>query len=33
MPDGLHPSAKGYAIWADAIQSAIDQYVPKPAGK
>jgi lysophospholipase L1-like esterase len=29
MPDHLHPSAKGYAIWADAIQSVVDKYVPK----
>jgi lysophospholipase L1-like esterase len=28
MPDFLHPSAKGYHIWADAIQPVIDQYVP-----
>jgi lysophospholipase L1-like esterase len=33
MGDGLHPSAKGYATWADAIQPVIDQYVPKPAAK
>lgn len=26
MPDGLHPSAKGYQIWADAIQPVIDKY-------
>jgi lysophospholipase L1-like esterase len=31
MPDFLHPSAKGYVIWADAIQPVIDRYVPKPA--
>ncbi len=29
MPDGLHPSAKGYAIWAEAIQPVVDKYVPK----
>lgn len=29
MPDALHPSAKGYEIWADAIQSVVDKYVPK----
>lgn len=28
MPDFLHPSAKGYQIWADAIQPIIDQYLP-----
>jgi lysophospholipase L1-like esterase len=33
MRDGLHPSAKGYVIWGDAIQSVVDQYVPKPAAK
>ena len=29
MPDHLHPSAKGYVIWADAIQSEIDKTFPK----
>ena len=33
MRDGLHPSPKGYVIWADAIQPVIDKYVPKPTGK
>jgi len=33
MADGLHPSAKGYVIWADAIQSVVDQYIPKPVAK
>lgn len=28
MPDFLHPSTKGYEIWADAIQPVIDKYVP-----
>jgi lysophospholipase L1-like esterase len=28
MPDALHPNAKGYAIWADAIQEIVDKYVP-----
>ena len=28
MPDALHPSAKGYQIWADAIQSEIDKHFP-----
>ena len=27
MPDFLHPSAKGYQIWADAIQPVIDKYL------
>jgi len=31
MPDFLHPNAKGYQIWADAIQPVIDQYLPPPA--
>jgi len=26
MPDFLHPSAKGYQIWADAIQPTIDRF-------
>ncbi|HEX4086292.1 MAG TPA: GDSL-type esterase/lipase family protein [Chthoniobacteraceae bacterium] len=29
MPDYLHPSAKGYVIWADAIQDVVNKYVPK----
>ena len=31
MPDFLHPSEKGYQIWADAIQSEIDKFFP-PGG-
>jgi lysophospholipase L1-like esterase len=31
MPDFLHPSTKGYQIWADAIQPVIDQYFPNAA--
>ena len=27
MPDFLHPNAKGYQIWADAIQPFIDKYL------
>ena len=27
MPDFLHPNAKGYEIWADAIQDVVNQYV------
>ena len=33
MPDFLHPSTKGYVIWADAIQPVIDQYFPGAAAK
>jgi lysophospholipase L1-like esterase len=29
MPDGLHPNAKGYNIWAEAIQGEIEKYFPK----
>src|SRR5882724_3704887 len=28
MPDFVHPTAKGYVIWADAIQPVINKYVP-----
>jgi lysophospholipase L1-like esterase len=27
MPDALHPNAKGYEIWADAIQPALDEMM------
>ncbi len=30
MPDFLHLSAKGYELWADAIQPVIDKYFPQP---
>jgi lysophospholipase L1-like esterase len=30
-PDGVHPTTKGYQIWADAIQPIVDQYCPKAA--
>jgi lysophospholipase L1-like esterase len=33
MPDLLHPSTKGYGIWADAVQPVIAQYVPGAAAK
>jgi len=33
MPDFLHPSAKGYEIWADAIQPVIDKYFPPAVAK
>ncbi len=29
MPDGLHPSAKGYEIWADAILPTITELLAK----
>jgi lysophospholipase L1-like esterase len=28
MPDAVHPTARGYVIWADAIQPLIDKYAP-----
>jgi len=28
MPDFLHPSVKGYEIWADAVQPIIAKYFP-----
>ncbi|HZF00351.1 MAG TPA: GDSL-type esterase/lipase family protein [Methylomirabilota bacterium] len=28
MPDFVHPTARGYVIWADAIQPVINKYVP-----
>ena len=31
MPDFLHPGAKGYEIWADAIRPVIEQVFGKPA--
>jgi lysophospholipase L1-like esterase len=31
MPDFLHPSDKGYQIWADAIQPEIDKFFPPPS--
>ena len=33
MFDGLHPSEKGYQIWADAIQPIIDQYIQPQSAK
>ncbi len=29
MPDFLHPSAKGYEIWANAIAPVMDKYFPR----
>ena len=29
MPDFVHPAAKGYVIWANAIQALIDKYAPE----
>jgi len=31
MPDFLHPSDKGYQIWADAIQPEIDKILSNPS--
>jgi lysophospholipase L1-like esterase len=31
MRDYLHPTAKGYEIWADAIQPVIDRFFPPAA--
>lgn len=30
MPDFLHPSEKGYEIWAEAITPVVDEYCPAP---
>jgi lysophospholipase L1-like esterase len=27
MPDALHPNAKGYQIWADAMQPTLDELM------
>jgi lysophospholipase L1-like esterase len=27
MPDGLHPSAKGYALWAEAIKGPLEEML------
>ena len=27
MPDGLHPSAKGYTLWAEAIKGALEEVL------
>lgn len=31
MPDGLHPSEKGYTIWANAIAPILQKYFPQAA--
>ena len=35
MPDGLHPNAKGYEIWANAIDAKVTELMKKtvPATK
>jgi len=30
MPDALHPNARGYQIWADAMQPLLDQMIKAP---
>jgi lysophospholipase L1-like esterase len=32
MPDYLHPTAKGYVIWAEALKSLLDKYVSTDEG-
>lgn len=27
LPDGIHPSVKGYAIWADAMQPELEAFI------
>jgi lysophospholipase L1-like esterase len=29
MPDGLHPSARGYAVWAEAIKEPLEEMLKK----
>jgi lysophospholipase L1-like esterase len=29
MPDAVHPTARGYRIWADAIRPIVERYAPK----
>lgn len=33
MPDFLHPSEKGYEIWANAIQPVVDKWLKETPGK
>ena len=32
MPDLLHPNAKGYEIWANAITPVVEKYFPGQLG-
>jgi beta-glucosidase len=31
MPDGLHPNAEGYRIWAEAIMGTVSELMSRPA--
>jgi lysophospholipase L1-like esterase len=31
MPDFVHPTVKGYQLWADALQPIVDKYLAKKA--
>jgi lysophospholipase L1-like esterase len=33
MPDSLHPNAKGYEIWANAIAPVVEKYFPGQLGE
>jgi lysophospholipase L1-like esterase len=31
MPDGVHPNAKGYAAWGEAMQPLLDEMLKSDA--